>query len=118
MILMSYLRTRFAPHHSWGTRTQPAEDASIPRPTGPEGQPQMFSKCAIRNLFFVPRPLKLKDVKKDPEQRIEGNFGVKVYIPQRPVIPRKIIPCDVVLEPLRSTLAFSTCVCMKGAPLF
>ena len=35
---------RFAPPHPWGTRAQPAKDASIPRQTGPEGQPRVFSR--------------------------------------------------------------------------
>ena len=34
---------RFAPHHSWGTRAQPAGIASKFQPTVPEGQPRMFS---------------------------------------------------------------------------
>ena len=69
---------------------------------------------------MLPRPLKLKFYQKNPEQMengTEGNFGVKVYISKGPMMPRKFILCDLVLEPLKSILAFSSCVCMKGAPL-
>ena len=45
--------TRFAPHLLWGTRTQPAENASMTRPAGPEGQPQKCSKYLLRKVISI-----------------------------------------------------------------